>query len=185
MLSQLLSKFFPIKSPNTSVTKSSESSPLSASLPPQSPESSSNFLTQITKQIKSDEGLVLHAYDDSLGLLTIGYGRLIDHRKGGGITKEEAEYLLANDIERKLQELQERLPWVKNLDDVRKGVLLNMSFQLGVSGLLGFKNTLAKIEQGDYEGASVNMLQSKWATQTPNRAQRMAEQIRTGQWQSG
>ena len=183
MLSQLLSKFFPIKSPNTSVTKSLESSPLSASSPAPSQGSSNSFLTQITKQIKSDEGLVLHAYDDLLGYLTIGYGRLIDHRKGGGITKEEAEYLLANDIERKLQELQSRLPWIKKLDDVRKGVLLNMSFQLGVSGLMAFKNTLAKIETGDYEGASVNMLKSKWATQTPNRAQRMAEQMRSGKWQ--
>ena len=183
MLSQLLSKFFPIKSPNTSVTKSLESSPLSASSPAPSQGSSNSFLTTATEQIKSDEGLVLHAYDDSLGLLTIGYGRLIDHRKGGGITKQEAEYLLANDIERKLQELQERLPWVKNLDDVRKGVLLNMSFQRGVSGLMAFKNTLAKIETGDYEGASVNMLKSKWATQTPNRAQRMAEQMRSGKWQ--
>ena len=183
MLSQLLSKLSQIPLRNKSVTKSLESSPLSASSPAPSQGSSNSFLTQITKQIKSDEGLVLHAYDDSLGYLTIGYGRLIDHRKGGGITKEEAEYLLANDIERKLQELQERLPWVKNLDDVRKGVLLNMSFQLGVSGLMAFKNTLAKIETGDYEGASVNMLKSKWATQTPNRAARMAEQMRSGKWQ--
>lgn len=184
MLLQLLSKFFPTKSQPTLVTKSSESLPLSASLQAPLPESSDNsFLTQITNQIKKDEGLVLHAYDDSLGLLTIGYGRLIDHRKGGGITKQEAEYLLSNDIQEKLLELQQRLPWIAKLSDVRKGVLLNMSFQLGVSGLLGFKNTLAKIESGDYEGASVNMLQSKWATQTPQRAQKMADQMRTGVWQ--
>jgi len=185
MLSPLITAFSLLRSRKLSPIPSSKLSESSASSPPPSPESSSNFLTQITKQIKSDEGLVLHAYDDSLGLLTIGYGRLIDHRKGGGITKQEAEYLLANDIERKLQELQERLPWIKKLDDVRKGVLLNMSFQLGVSGLMAFKNTLAKIETGDYEGAAVNMLQSKWATQTPNRAARMAEQMRAGVWQSG
>ena len=183
MLSPLISAFSLLRSRKQSQTPSSKSSESSASSPAPSPESSSNFLTQITKQIKSDEGLVLHAYDDSLGLLTIGYGRLIDHRKGGGITKEEAEYLLANDVKRKLEELQSRLPWIKKLDDVRKGVLLNMSFQLGVSGLMVFKNTLAKIETGDYEGASVNMLKSKWATQTPNRAQRMAEQMRSGKWQ--
>jgi len=155
------------------------------SSPAPSPESSSNFLTQITKQIKNDEGLVLHAYTDTLGFLTIGYGRLIDHRKGGGITKQEAEYLLSHDIAYKLGQLHAELPWITKLNDARKGVLLNMAFQLGVAGLLGFKNTLIKIESGDYKGASVNMLQSKWATQTPNRAKRMAEQMRTGQWQSG
>jgi len=185
MLSQLLSKFFPTKSQPKSVTKSSESLPLSALSQAQSPELSNSFLTQATNQIKNDEGLVLHAYTDSLGFLTIGYGRLIDKRKNGGISKQEAEYLLSHDISYKLGQLYAQLPWMTKLNDARKGVLLNMGFQLGVAGLMGFKNTLAKIEVGDYEGASVNMLQSKWATQTPARAQRMAEQMRTGQWQSG
>jgi len=71
------------------------------------------------------------------------------------------------------------------LDDARKAVLLNMSFQLGITGLLKFKNTLAKIEAGDYQGAADNMLKSLWARQTPNRANRLAEQMRTGQWQYG
>lgn len=185
MLSQLLSLFSPNKSQLKSVTKSSESLPLSASLQAPLPESSNSFLTQATAQIKSDEGLVLHAYTDSLGFLTIGYGRLIDKRKNGGITEKEAEYLLSHDIAYKLGQLYAKLPWITKLNDARKGVLLNMAFQLGVAGLMGFKNTLTKIESGDYEGASVNMLQSKWATQTPNRAQRMAEQMRTGTWQSG
>ena len=185
MLSQLLFKLFPTKLPNTLETKSSESLPLSALSPPQSPVSSNSFLTQATSQIKSDEGLVLHAYNDSLGYLTIGYGRLIDKRKNGGISEQEAEYLLSHDIAYKLGQLYAQLPWITQLSDVRKAVLLNMSFQLGVAGLMGFKNTLAKIEAGDYEGASNSMLQSKWATQTPARAKRMAEQMRAGTWQSG
>jgi len=185
MLSQLLSLFSQNKSQPKSVTKSSESLPLSALSQAQSPELLNNFLTQATNQIKSDEGLVLHAYKDSLGFLTIGYGRLIDKAKGGGITKQEAEYLLSHDIAYKLGQLYAQLPWITKLNDARKGVLLNMAFQLGVQGLMGFKNTLNKIEAGDYEGASVNMLQSKWATQTPERAKRMAEQMRTGKWQSG
>ena len=151
----------------------------------QNNHSTNTFITQATNQIKNDEGLVLHAYADSLGLLTIGYGRLIDKAKGGGITKQEAEYLLSHDISYKLGQLYAQLPWIDKLNDARKGVLLNMAFQLGIAGLMGFKNTLAKIEAGDYEGASSSMLQSKWATQTPNRAQRMAAQMRSGQWQSG
>ena len=185
MLSQLLSLFSQNKSQPKSETKSSESSPSSALSQAPSLELSSNFLTQATSQIKSDEGLVLHAYKDSLGFLTIGYGRLIDKTKGGGITQQEAEYLLSHDIAYKLGQLYAQLPWIDKLNNARKGVLLNMAFQLGVAGLMGFKNTLAKIEAGDYEGAAENMLQSKWATQTPARAKRMAEQMRLGTWQSG
>lgn len=142
-------------------------------------------MAQITKQLRIDEGEVLHAYKDHLGYLTIGVGRLIDKRKGGGITEDESAYLLRNDIMTRMVALDKRLPWIKKLDDARQGVLLNMAFQLGVAGLLNFRNTLAKIEAGDYDGAAANMLKSKWASQTPNRAKRMAEQMRTGQWQFG
>lgn len=127
---------------------------------------------------------MLHAYQDHLGYWTIGIGRLIDKRKGGGISKDEAEYLLSNDVSSRLIELQARLPWFSQLDDARKAVLLNMSFQLGVPGIMNFKRTLALVEQGDYAAAADGMLQSKWATQTPKRANEMAEQMRSGQWQS-
>lgn len=182
LLSSILSL---LKSPKTSETKSSGSLGLSALSPAQSPESSSKqgFLQTAIDQIRRDEGEVLHAYADSLGFTTIGVGRLIDKRKGGGITKEEAAYLLNNDIQSRLIALESRIPWFKRLDDARKGVLLNMSFQLGIGGLMGFKNTLAKIEAGDYEVAAANMLKSKWARQTPNRAKRLARQMETGEWQ--
>ena len=55
-----------------------------------------------------EEGLVLHAYEDHLGYLTIGYGRLIDKRRGGGISKAEAEYLLLNDCRRVEQEISNK-----------------------------------------------------------------------------
>lgn len=140
-------------------------------------------IKNLEQQLRADEGEVLHAYQDTLGFWTIGVGRLIDKLRGGGITKEEAAYLLRNDIERKTAEVRSRLPWVERLDPVRQGVLVNMAFQLGVGGLLAFKNTLALIERGDYAGAADNMLKSTWATQTPARAQRLAKQLRTGNWQ--
>ena len=138
---------------------------------------------ELIKQLRRDEGEVLHAYSDSLGYLTIGVGRLIDKRKGGGITHEESAYLLNNDIERKHAELLKRAPWMANLDPARFGCLLNMAFQLGVDGLLGFKNTLAMVRAGDYAGAAAGMLQSLWATQTPERAKRLSVQMETGVWQ--
>lgn len=138
--------------------------------------------TEITRLLRGDEGEVLHGYFDHLGYLTLGVGRLIDSRKGGCITAEESAYLLANDIARKTAELDKRLPWWKELDAARKGVLLSMAFQMGVDGLLGFKNTLLLIHAEHYEAAAKGMLNSLWAKQTPERAKRMSEQMRTGSW---
>jgi lysozyme len=135
-----------------------------------------------TDQIKQDEGLVLHAYSDSLGYTTIGYGRLIDKRKGGGISQQEAEYLLQNDISGVIQALERQITFWNRLNEPRKAVLLNMAFQMGVAGLMKFKRTLSLIEIGEYAEAADNMLKSLWAKQTPNRANRLAEQMRTGQW---
>jgi len=138
---------------------------------------------ELTKQLRRDEGEKLAAYQDHLGYWTIGVGRLIDSRRGGGITAEESAYLLSNDIDKREAELLRRAPWMANLDPVRFGALVNMAFQMGVDGLLGFKNTLAMVREGDYAGASSGVLQSLWATQTPSRAKRISDQIKTGVWQ--
>ena len=138
---------------------------------------------KLINQLRRDEGEVLHAYPDSLSYLTIGVGRLIDKHKGVGITAEESAYLLNNDIERTQAELLRRAPWMAGLDDARKGVLVAMAFQLGVDGLLGFKNTLEMVRRGDYAGAAAGMLQSLWARQTPERAKRLSAQMLTGVWQ--
>lgn len=139
---------------------------------------------ELTRQLKKDEDVKPCVYKDHLGWDTIGVGRLVDSRKpGAGLRPSEIDFMLQNDIDDRIEALTRRLPWFQNLDDARKGVLLNMSFQMGVDGLLTFKNTLKMVEDGDYMGAARNMLLSKWATQTPARANRMAEQMRTGKWQ--
>jgi lysozyme len=137
----------------------------------------------LIKQLRRDEGEILTGYQDHLGFLTIGVGRLIDKRKGGGITAEESAYLLNNDIDKRQADLLRTIPWIATLDPIRFGALMNMAFQMGVDGLLGFKNTLALIREGDYATAADNMLQSLWAQQTPERAKRMSDQMRTGIWQ--
>ncbi len=141
------------------------------------------MIDDLIKQLRRDEGEVLHAYHCSEGWLTIGIGRLIDAKKGGGITREEAAYLLGNDIQRVTRELQSSLPWVIRLSEPRMGVLMNMCFQLGLAGLLRFKNTLRLIEAGRYDEAAAEMLDSTWAKQTPERARRLAQQMRTDTWQ--
>lgn len=139
--------------------------------------------TRLTQQLRRDEGEVLHCYKDHLGFLTIGIGRLIDKRKGGGITSDEAAYLLSNDIDRVEREVSSRLPWYEQLNEARKGALLNMAFQMGVQGLMGFTNSLAAVRDGRYHDAEYRLLQSTWALQTPDRARRVARQIATGEWQ--
>ena len=58
-----------------------------------------------------------------------------------------------------------------------------MAFNLGLSGLMSFKKMIAAIEVGDFETASYEMLNSKWANQVTNRAHELAEQMLTGEWQ--
>lgn len=138
----------------------------------------------LVRQLRGDEGIEPCAYQDHLGYWTIGVGRLIDRRKkGAGLRPAEIDFMLSNDIADRVAELGRRLPWFSRLDPVRQGVLLNMSFQLGVDGLLGFQQTLGAVERGNYEAAAKHMLESRWAKQTPARAQRMAQQMRTGEWQ--
>lgn len=135
---------------------------------------------QLTKELRRDEGVVPFAYEDHLGNLTIGVGRLIDKRKGGGLSDAEIDFLLSNDIDRFEKQIIDALPWYSRLDDVRQRVLVNMAFNLGIAGLLGFKNTLAMIERGDYAGAAKGMLNSKWAGQVGERAKRLAIMMETG-----
>ena len=137
----------------------------------------------LIRSLRGEEGEVLTEYKDHLGYSTIGVGRLIDKRKGGGITKEESAYLLNNDIDKIVEQLDKRISWWETLDEARRGVLVNMAFQMGVDGLLGFKNTLNMIQSGRYSDAAKGMLNSLWAKQTPARAKRMSEQMRTGVWQ--
>lgn len=140
--------------------------------------------SELTKQLRGDEGVRPCVYQDHLGYYTIGVGRLVDSRKpGAGLRPIEMDFMLQNDIDDRIDALTRKLPWFQDLDDARKGVLLNMSFQLGVEGLLGFTTTLGLVRQGQYEAASVQMLKSKWASQTPERAKRMSTQMKTGKWQ--
>lgn len=139
-------------------------------------------MIELIEQLYRDEGEILNAYQDSLGFWTIGIGRLIDVRKGGGISHEEAGLLLLNDIKKHTDAVVARLPWVFQLSPARLGVLVNMHFQLG-DGLFGFVNTLQLIQDGKYGLAATEMLKSKWAQQTPARAKRLSEQMRLNVWQ--
>tara|TARA_R110000868_G_scaffold201654_1_gene449157 strand:+ start:126 stop:542 length:417 start_codon:yes stop_codon:yes gene_type:complete len=133
-------------------------------------------------QLLREEGAESCAYQDSLGFWTIGVGRLIDSRKGGGLSNDEIDMLLENDIKKITEQIHKFLPWVSKLNEPRQAVMLQMAFQMGIRGLLGFKRTLGSIEDGQFAEAADEMLQSEWAKQTPERANRLAQQMETGEW---
>ena len=138
------------------------------------------YLDKLKADLARDEDFVSHAYQDSEGYWTIGIGRLIDKRRGGGITREEAEYLLENDLKTARADLDAIAPWWTLLpDDVQRG-LMNMAFQLGRTNLSEFKKTFAALKARDYNEAGNEALRSRWAEQTPARARRVAKLIRSG-----
>lgn len=132
--------------------------------------------------LEDEEGRVAHAYRDHLGYLTIGVGRLVDERRGGGLAPAEVDLLLANDIAGRVRAMRRWPAWVRvQGDPVRAAALLSMCFQLGARGLSGFTDTLGHVVSGEFDAAADAMLDSAWAGQTPARALRVAAMIRTGE----
>jgi lysozyme len=134
---------------------------------------------RITEILERDEGFRSKPYRCTAGKLTIGIGRNIEDR---GITREEAQFLLNNDIKLSVAELRVKLPWFDRLDVVRQDILINMHFNLGWQRLSQFRNTLKAVEEGRYNDAADGMLESLWARQVGARAARLAESMKTGEY---
>lgn len=134
-------------------------------------------LPTLLTELERDEGVRLRPYKDTVGKTTIGVGRNLDDV---GISEEEAAHLLSNDVARTVAALDAHLPWWSDLDPVRQRVIVNLAFNMGVGGLLGFKNTLAAVRAGNYVAAANGLLQSKWATQVGARSQRLAKMMVSG-----
>jgi lysozyme len=137
---------------------------------------------RLIAQLIHDEGDEQFAYQDQFGYWTIGIGRCIDRRRGKGLSKDERRFLLENDIADWINDLRIHLPWFDSLNDVRQEVFINMAHQMGIDGLLKFKNTLGHASREEYKEASEAMLDSVWAkSQTPDRAKRLARMMETGE----
>ena len=142
---------------------------------------------QLAIELERDEAYIRHVYKDSRGYWTIGIGRLVDERLGGGITREEALYLKRNDIVRFKGELDKAAPWWRNLDPVRQRAVLNMTFNLGSGWITpghkkAWPNTVALLRAGNYKAAAKAIRDnSVWVGQVGDRALRIAKQIETGQ----
>lgn len=135
-------------------------------------------IQRIKYQLEQHEGNIPHAYQDSEGYWTIGIGHLIDKDKGGYIPEHIVDALLEYDISKVIEQLDSTIPWWNYLDEYRKEVLINMTFNLGIGNLLKFKKMLAALEVHDYETASVEMLDSKWARQVGKRAIHLSNKMK-------
>lgn len=130
----------------------------------------------IRDQLIRHEGLKLKPYLDSEGIPTIGVG----HNLNEGISLAVAMFMLDDDISSHTRELERAHPVVKRLDQVRRDVLINMAFNLGVSRLSGFRKMWRAIHDEDWERAGDEMMDSKWARQVGRRAAELSLQMRDG-----
>ena len=126
----------------------------------------------LIESIKKHEGYVGIVYKDSLGIDTIGYGFAI---KDLELDKDICDIIL----ERKLKDLESRIKlkfgWYPFMPKTIQNVVMEMWYQLGVTGFSKFVKTITYLKDKDFKSASVEMLDSKWAKQTPNRAKEMSE----------
>lgn len=139
---------------------------------------------KLLEMLKRHEGAVVEngrhvPYRCPAGKLTIGYGRNIEEF---GLSEDEIDYLLDNDITRIIRELSSEYPWFNQLDDVRKDVMIDISFNLGATRLRGFKRALAAMEAADYKTAATEFLDSRWARQVGGRALELTDMLIAGEY---
>ena len=127
--------------------------------------------------LKAHEGLELKPYRCTSGKLTIGYGRNLEDK---GITKEEATYMLIQDVTETYDLLCARYGWFSELNRTRQAVCIDMAYNLGMGGFHSFKQTRRHIANHDFDLAANEMLKSKWAEQVGDRAIELSKLMKEG-----
>lgn len=135
--------------------------------------------TLLEQYIIAEEGFSSKPYRCTAGRLTIGFGFNLDDT---GLSREECLLVLRHRLGKLESEIARKLPWYRDLNPARQAVLVGMAYQMGLAGMLGFKQSLAYAEAGRYTEAAAQMLGSRWARQTPARARRAAYMMRYGRF---
>ena len=138
---------------------------------------------RLREMLKRHEGVRTHAYEDHLGYVTVGVGRCLDENVGLGLSDEEIDYLLMNDIHTCRRELESAYDWFEDLDSVRQEALIDLSFNIGQTRLRGFVKALGHMADGNYTEAGDEFYDSKWATQVGDRALEICQMIKSGEYQ--
>ncbi len=136
---------------------------------------------ELRKMLRRHEGVKNFVYLCSEGYETIGVGRNIAD-SGLGLSNDEVDYLLDNDIKRVKDELNDEYYWFGGLSEVRQHAMIDISFNLGQTRLRGFKKALDAMATEDYDRAADEFMDSKWAKQVGMRAVRVTEMIRSGEY---
>lgn len=141
--------------------------------------------SKLVRQVGAHEGCERFVYKDTMGYYTIGRGRCVDSRVGKGLSQQEIDYLLLNDLNECFDNL-DKFAWFRKIDDeVRQGVIIELRFNLGLKGLLSFKRMISAIEVGDFDEAAEEMLDSKWSKQVGEiRSNNMAYRLIHGAYPS-
>jgi lysozyme len=143
-----------------------------------------NNMEHLVLMLKRHEGVKNYAYRDINGLLHIGCGRNIEGsgmHKGLGISDDEIDYMLQNDIQRTVKELSKEYAWFNNLEDgARRDGIINMHFNLGRARFAKFKKAIAHMEAGNHDMAASEFLDSRWAKQVKGRSLEVTDMIKTG-----
>ena len=132
-------------------------------------------MKDLLESIKKHEGFVEHVYDDSLGIPTIGYGFAI---KDLVLDEDIAEEILIRKLEKLKRNANSRFRWLEDMPVVIQEVILNMCYQLGITGVSKFRRAISAFQEGDWDEAANEMLDSLWARQTPNRATELSNIVR-------
>jgi lysozyme len=135
----------------------------------------------LIKMLREHEGVRSTVYLDSVGIETIGVGRNL---KEVGLSEDEIDYLLVNDINRCKAEAKS-FNWYEDLNTVRREAILNLLFNLGKPRFLGFKKAIAALEASDYEESAAQFWDSRWRQQVGKRAEDICHMIRTGNYPDG
>ena len=130
--------------------------------------------SHLLEAVKLSEGFRDRVYKDTLGIDTIGYGFAI---KDLVIDKDVAEMILIRKLDALIERVNKRFAFVKDLPEAGQEVIYEMCYQLGVTGVSKFKKTLLYLENHEFKMAAKEMLDSKWARQTSNRANRLSDII--------
>jgi len=139
-------------------------------------------MDKLIKLLKRHEGVETHVYLCSANRQTIGVGRNVDARGGLGISPDEVDFLLSNDIVRCVKEINKEYVWFGDLDEVRTEAVIDAFFCLGATRFRAFHKMIAAFEIADYKEAAIQMLDSNFAKQTGKRAIELAEMIETGSY---
>jgi len=136
---------------------------------------------RLKDMIKTHEGLRLKPYKCPAGKLTIGFGRNLD---ANGISEEEADFLLQNDIRIAKQvayDFVEGWHWPQ-LNEARQAVVIDMAFNLGPTKLNEFKGFRKALQEERWQGAAIHMRSSLWYVQVKKRAKKLTKMMETGEW---